>query len=60
MLLRAAKARALMEGREHALPDDVQSLAQAVLAHRILLGPEAVGVTAQSVIADAVSGTRAL
>src|SRR5918911_1165480 len=27
MLLRAAKARALMEGRDHALPDDVQALA---------------------------------
>jgi MoxR-like ATPase len=27
MLLRAAKARALLEGRDHALPDDVQALA---------------------------------
>ncbi|MCW3007378.1 MAG: family ATPase [Solirubrobacterales bacterium] len=60
MLLRAAKARALMEGREHALPDDVQALAQAVLAHRILLGPEAVGETTESVVADAVKRVRAL
>jgi MoxR-like ATPase len=35
-LLRAAKARAAMSGRGHVLPDDVQSLATAVLAHRLL------------------------
>ena len=38
LLLRAAKARALLQGRDHALPDDVQALAEAVLAHRIVLG----------------------
>src|SRR5919197_999869 len=46
MLLRAAKARALLEGRDHALPDDVQALAQPVLAHRLLPAPETVGVPA--------------
>jgi MoxR-like ATPase len=60
MLLRAAKAHALLEGREHALPDDVQALAQVVLAHRILLGPEAVGETAESVVSDALAQTPAL
>src|SRR5215212_5623204 len=30
MLLRAAKARALLAGRDHALPDDVQQMASAV------------------------------
>ncbi|MFI7589423.1 AAA family ATPase [Spongisporangium articulatum] len=35
-LLRAAKARAAIGGRGHVLPDDVQSLAAAVLAHRLL------------------------
>ena len=39
MLLRAAKARALLEGRDHALPDDVQALAQPVLAHRLAARP---------------------
>src|ERR671916_1709096 len=34
MLLRAAKAHALVHARDHALPDDVQALAPAVLAHR--------------------------
>ena len=37
MLLRAAKAHAMMAGRDHALPDDVQALAPAVLAHRLML-----------------------
>jgi MoxR-like ATPase len=60
MLLRAAKARALMEGRDHALPDDVQALARAVLAHRIVLAPEAMDVTADRVIADALASTPAL
>ncbi|AJT67693.1 AAA family ATPase [Streptomyces chattanoogensis] len=35
-LVRAAKAAAALAGREFALPDDVQSLAVAVLAHRLL------------------------
>src|ERR671931_1635308 len=37
LLLRAAKALALIRGRDHALPDDVQVLAQPVLAHRLML-----------------------
>ena len=39
MLFRAAKAMAALDGRDHALPDDVQALADSVLAHRLLLGP---------------------
>lgn len=35
-LVRAAKAAAALAGRGYALPDDVQSLAVAVLAHRLL------------------------
>jgi MoxR-like ATPase len=60
LLLRAAKARALLSGREHALPDDVQALALPVLGHRILLGPEAVGENADAVVADALAATPAL
>jgi MoxR-like ATPase len=60
MLLRAAKARALIEGRDHALPDDVQALAGSVLAHRLLLAPEALGTTGADVVADAVAATPAL
>jgi MoxR-like ATPase len=60
MLLRAAKARALLEGRDHALPDDVQALAQTVLAHRLMLVPEAAGVAPSQIVADAVSAVPAL
>jgi MoxR-like ATPase len=60
MLLRAAKARALMRGRDHALPDDVQALAEPVLAHRLVLAPESARMRARDVIADAVASVRAL
>jgi MoxR-like ATPase len=60
MLLRAAKARALLEGRDHALPDDVQALAEPVLAHRLMLVPEAAGIERRQIVADAVASTPAL
>jgi MoxR-like ATPase len=40
-LLRAARAQAALEGRDHVLPDDIQSLAVPVLSHRLLLTPDA-------------------
>ena len=40
-LHRAAQAKALIEGRDFALPDDVKALAAPVLAHRLILKPEA-------------------
>jgi MoxR-like ATPase len=40
-LLRSAKAQAALEGREYVVPDDVQQLAVAVLAHRVLPTAEA-------------------
>jgi MoxR-like ATPase len=60
MLLRAAKARALVQRRDHALPDDVQALADTVLAHRIMLVPEAAGVERSTIVADAIAATPAL
>jgi MoxR-like ATPase len=64
MLLRAAKARALLDGRDHALPDDVQALAEPVLSHRLLPAPETVGApadeTRRAVVAAAIETTPAL
>ncbi len=60
MLLRAAKAHAMMAGRDHALPDDVQALAEPVLAHRLVLAPETPRAAAREVILDAVGAIRAL
>ncbi|PRX98478.1 AAA family ATPase [Allonocardiopsis opalescens] len=39
-LVRAARAFAALEGRDYALPDDLQALAVPVLAHRLLPAPE--------------------
>ena len=40
-LLRAAQARAYLEEREYVIPDDIKQLAVPVLAHRLVLTPEA-------------------
>jgi len=41
MLMRAAKGRALVMGRDFVTPDDVKKMALPVLRHRVLLVPEA-------------------
>jgi MoxR-like ATPase len=40
-LLRAGRAVAAMDERDYVLPDDLQSLAEPVLAHRLLLSADA-------------------
>jgi MoxR-like ATPase len=60
MLLRAAKARAMTQARDHALPDDVQVLAEPVLAHRLVIAPEYRRNAVKEVVADAISSVRAL
>lgn len=51
-LTRASRASAAAHGRTYATPDDVKRLAVAVLAHRLILHPEAEfdGVTQEAVI----------
>jgi MoxR-like ATPase len=41
MLAGAARARAALDGRDFAIPDDVKALAPAVLRHRVILSPAA-------------------
>src|SRR5690606_2911844 len=55
-LLRAAKAHALLRGRDFVLPDDVKALATLVLGHRIIVTPEAEldGTGGEAVIAEAL------
>jgi len=60
MLLKAAKALAALSGRDHALPDDVQALAVSVLSHRLLLAPEAAGVSRREIVQDALERVPAL
>jgi MoxR-like ATPase len=40
-LLRAGQARAALQGRDYVLPDDIKTIASAVLSHRLFLKPEA-------------------
>ena len=58
-LLRVAKARALAEGRDYVMPDDVKAVAAPVLAHRLILAPEArtAGLSAEELVADALART---
>jgi MoxR-like ATPase len=60
LLFRAAKALAALEGRDHALPDDVQALAPSVLQHRLLLAPGATRGDRQAAVADALGQVPAL
>jgi MoxR-like ATPase len=41
MLAAATRARAALDGRDYALPDDVKALAPDVLRHRLILAPSA-------------------
>ncbi|KQO01850.1 MULTISPECIES: AAA family ATPase [unclassified Arthrobacter] len=56
-LLRAAKAGAALEGRDFVLPDDIAAIADAVLAHRLLLDRKATsaGDTASTIVADVLA-----
>jgi MoxR-like ATPase len=58
-LLRVAKARALLEGRDYIVPDDVKAVAEPVLAHRLLVAPEArsLGLSAADRVRDALERT---
>ena len=40
-LLRASRVLAASDGREHVYPDDVRSVLNAVMAHRVILNPDA-------------------
>jgi MoxR-like ATPase len=55
-LIKAAKTWAIAHGRVYVTPDDVKTLADVVLAHRLVLDPEAEfdGVTASAVIGQVV------
>ena len=58
-LLRVAKARALGAGRAFLEPDDVKAVAVAVLAHRLILAPEArsSGLTGEQIVRETLEKT---
>jgi MoxR-like ATPase len=59
LLLRAAKARATLHGREHVLPDDVQALAGPILSHRLVVRPGLPFTAAPAAVVDALATVRA-
>jgi MoxR-like ATPase len=58
-LMKAAQARAFMEGRTFVTPDDIKHLAVHVLAHRLVLNQEArlKGVKNGEIISEILSDT---
>ncbi|MBR4236788.1 MAG: MoxR family ATPase [Clostridia bacterium] len=61
-LMRASQACALLNGRDYVMPEDVKKMACPVLAHRIVLSPEARmstrGITDEKVITRLISGLQ--
>jgi MoxR-like ATPase len=55
-LYRTAQARALLDGRDFVLPDDVKALAYATLGHRIIIAPSArvKNITAKEIVEQAL------
>ncbi len=56
-MLRACRARAAAASRNYVIPDDVKALAEPVMAHRLLLTPEArmQGYSAARVVSDVLA-----
>ncbi len=59
-LLRAAQAYALLNGRDYVVPEDVQHMAAPVLAHRLVLSPEARmrNMTAERVLSSVIGSVQ--
>jgi MoxR-like ATPase len=58
-LLRVGKARALADGRSFLEPDDIKAVAVAVLAHRLILAPEArsTGLSGEQIVGETLDKT---
>jgi MoxR-like ATPase len=59
-LLRAARVLAASDGREHVYPDDVRAVLRPVMAHRLILNPEAIlrGESVEAVIERMTSAVK--
>lgn len=59
MLVQAAKGRALLQGRDYVIPDDIQFLAPYCLAHRLILHQDAElsDISEEQVIRDILKST---
>jgi MoxR-like ATPase len=57
-LLRAAKAHALVEGRDYTLPEDIKEVAPLVLGHRILLRSKSFIRDAEEIVQEILNKTE--
>ncbi len=59
-LMRGARARALIQGRDYVLPDDIRALAPLVIPHRVILQPEAEmsGQRSEQIVQSALASVR--
>jgi len=60
-LMKSAQAMALFDGLDFVTPDQIQELAVPVIAHRLVMEPQArfSGLTARGVVEEIVKKTRA-
>jgi len=58
-LMKAAQAIALFDGQEFVTPENIQEIAVPVVAHRVVMDPQArfSGITAQSIVEDILKTT---
>lgn len=58
-LYRSCQARALLEGRNYVIPDDVKALAEITLGHRLIMSPSArmKGINSSSIVEDILRQT---
>jgi MoxR-like ATPase len=59
-LFEAARARAVLDGRDYVVPDDVKAVVEPVFTHRVVLSADASvrGVDREGVVADVVDGVE--
>jgi len=59
-MIYAAKATALLEGRDHVLPDDIKKVASKILNHRLILSVDAEieGLGVEAIIEDIIGSIR--
>ena len=60
MAKKPEQANALLAGRDYVSPEDVQRMAEPVLAHRLVLSPEARmrNMTAERVLASVIGSVQ--
>ncbi len=58
-LYRGSQARALLEGRNYVIPDDVKALADITLGHRLIMSPSArmKGISSSSIVEEILRQT---